>query len=143
MEMARGTSDLCWLLEHEMRAATRYRRFVSLVMVTSGDGGFSDGTMPVANENGARMLEGCIRTSDELFDMGSYATVVMTETDAPSAQAAVDRYLNVMNGKCDVRFAVGTFPGDGQHAPDFVTSVYQRLRSAKSPGRAEDSDIDA
>ena len=131
--MSRGTSDLHWLLEHELLAAARYRRFVSLVMV-GPDG---------EDQHDWHMLEGNVRESDELFDMGSYSAIVMTETDLHGSQIAIDRFAGLCNGHDGLVFAAGSFPGDGQHAPELVTAVYRRLKyqrakTGKKNGSAEE-----
>ncbi len=120
--MTNGTLELHWLLSHEVRAASRYRRFVSLVMMAAG------GKM----EKGWKFLEDNIRESDLLFDMGSYSAVVMTETDKQGALKAVDRFAKLLDDTKNFRFALGAFPGDGRRAPEFVSTVYRRLRRSET-----------
>jgi hypothetical protein len=119
--MTQGTSALEWLLDYEMRSAARYRRFVSVVMVASASG----------IGNVGQLLKDYVRTSDEVFDLGAFTTVVMSETDSTGAQRAVERFKRTCSEKCDLRFAVGSYPGDGQYAPEFVTTVYRRLKEAQ------------
>lgn len=119
--MTQEASALEWLLDYEMRTAARYRRFVSVVMVASATGIGDAG----------RLLRDFVRKSDEVFELGGYSTVVMTETDSAGAQQAVERFKKSCGEKCDFRFAVGSYPGDGHFATEFVTTVYRRLKEAQ------------
>ncbi|MBN1868784.1 hypothetical protein JW916_16005 [Candidatus Sumerlaeota bacterium] len=116
--MSRESFDLHWLLGHELRAAARYRRFVALVMVGSSN----------SDEGRLRFLQGNIRDSDELFDMGGYSAVVMTETDARGCEAALERFRKTTVAESDLFFATGVFPGDEGRPRELVATVRRRLR---------------
>lgn len=109
------------LLQYELHAAERYRRFVSLVMVTSG-------------KNGAgltNLLGEHVRKSDVMADFDSSVAVLMGETDKGDALSAIRRYTNLFDNQVDLRFSIVTYPADGANPYGLVQTAYRRLSKAK------------
>jgi hypothetical protein len=109
------------LLQYELRCAERYRRFVSLVMVGSAD------TVEV---NLNQLLEGTVRSSDEMTIWDSAAAILMAETDAEGAMAAIDRFKRKYEPAVDLRFGVVTFPDDGGGADSLLSIASRRYSEA-------------
>ena len=122
--MNHGEATFHWLLEHELNAASRYRRFVSLLMATSVN----------VSGNAAGFLQNHVRTSDRVFDMGPYSAVLLTETDPFGARSAAKRLADLSDGNPGICFAVGSFPGDGREPGEFVSTVHRRLLATAEEG---------
>ncbi len=112
------------LLQYELNAAERYRRFVSVVMVTSKNG--LPGLTNVLGEH--------IRKSDVMSDFDSSLAVLMGETDKNDALIAVRRYCGVFDNQFDLNFSVVTFPADGANPYGLIQTAYRRLNKAKTTG---------
>ena len=110
------------LLEYELRSAERYRRFVSLVMVSANQ------DLPRVKE----LLSDYIRKSDVISDFDHSLVVMMGETDKNDALNAVNRYNRLFMNQLDLRFSVATFPDDGIRPDALVKRAYTRLKSARS-----------
>ncbi|HUT24302.1 MAG TPA: hypothetical protein VM492_08180 [Sumerlaeia bacterium] len=122
--MNHGEASFHWLLEHEIHAASRYRRFVSLLMATCANG----------SDNGAGFLQNHVRSSDRVFDMGPYSAALMTETDPFGARSAAERLADPSVGNPGFCFAAGSFPGDGRAPGEFFSTVHRRLLAAAEEG---------
>jgi hypothetical protein len=109
------------LLQYELHAAERYRRFVSLVMITSGNNGA--GLTNLLGEH--------VRKSDVIADFDSSVAVLMGETDKNDALTAVRRYGNLFDSQLDLRFSVVTYPADGSNPYGLVQTAYRRLSKAR------------
>jgi hypothetical protein len=111
------------VLSYELSCAERYRRFVSLVMVT---GPAKDG--PVR-----RVLADKIRNSDLIAEKNSHLVILMSETDGSGAQVAINRFLQ-FGGENRLWFSLVTFPQDTGTAESLVRLGEQRLqRSSGGP----------
>jgi len=117
-----GLSDFHRLLAYELRCAERYRRFVSVVMITSGNG-------PVRYR---QLLDGAIRDSDEFIEFDQAAAVLMAETDQAGALQAIERYKSKLNGAADLRFSLASFPKDARDARALFDTGRRRLAKAQS-----------
>ena len=116
------TEEFAELLDYEVRNARRYCRFVSVVMVGSGNG----------RVNNWGIFHHTLRESDELLSVGDEAAVLMGETERPGALRAVDRYkVTLDDGVRDLRFAVAQFPEDAQGAVALIRVAQKRLERAK------------
>jgi hypothetical protein len=113
---------LSWLIDHELRSAERYRRFVALMMVTSPD------RSPCLRN----ILMRTKRDSDKFFEFGNDCAILMSETDMMGALAAANRYKSICDGEFDLRFAIASFPFDGVNCMDLLGASYRRLNEAKS-----------
>jgi hypothetical protein len=113
------------VLDYELSCAERYRRFVSLVMVT---GTAADGSV-------RRVLADKIRSSDLLAEKNSHLVILMSETDRTGAQVAIDRYRK-FGASSELWFSLVTFPQDSGDAETLVQAAERRLRQAisGSPG---------
>lgn len=114
--------DLKRLLDYELRSAARYRRFVSLLMVTPAKQGVKL----------HQVLREHVRSSDEYFELDGEAAILMGETDSSEALQAANRYLQLCNGDIDLRFAVASYPSDARVASDLLSTVHRRLAVARS-----------
>lgn len=114
------------MLQYELYAAERYRRFVSLVIVASDDG--LKGLRDFLGTHG--------RSSDVLAEFENSVAVLMGETDRSGALTAVDRYKDLFDTHVDLRFALVTFPADGGKADGLIQGARRRLKKAKgaAPG---------
>ena len=113
------------VLSYELSCAERYRRFVSLVMVTG-----------TTTEGSARRILGDrIRNSDLLAEKNSHLVILMSETDQNGAKIAIDRYKE-FGAENDLRFSLVTFPHDSGGAETLVKAGERRLERARggSPG---------
>jgi len=109
------------LLEYELLAAERYRRFVSLVMVTSQN-----------DLEGLRALLGeHVRESDVMSNFDHSVAVLMGETDGTGALSAIDRFRKSFDSQIDMRFSVVTYPSDGGKAEGLIDAAYRRLGRAR------------
>lgn len=113
------------VLSYELSCAERYRRFVSLVMVT--------GTSPDGSVR--RVLGDKIRNSDLLAEKNSHLVILMSETDQNGAQIAIDRFRG-FGEETQLWFSLVTYPQDSGGAETLVQAGERRLRRAKdgSPG---------
>ena len=119
-----------WLLDYELRAATRYRRFASLVFLGSYDG----------NVDLKALLASALRGSDEFFAFDPAAAVLMGDTDKEQAMGAITRYKSVAAG-VDLRFGVVTFPLDARHPADLHATGMTRLDVARRGGYGDIVDV--
>jgi hypothetical protein len=112
---------LRWLIDYELRAAERYRRFVALLLVTSTNGCFllKDILMKTKRE------------SDRLFELDNECAILMSETDQAGAMVAVNRYKALFSEEVDLRFSIVSFPVDGVNCADLLGTVYRRLNAAR------------
>lgn len=113
---------LRWLVDYELRAAERYRRFVTLMLVASRNGGF------LLKD----VLAKTKRESDRLFELDNEVAILMSETDVAGALTAVERYKSLFSEEIDLRFSVVSFPLDGVNCSDLMGKVFQRLDEAKA-----------
>ena len=119
-----GYDDLKWMLSYELRAAGRYRRFVTVVLVGSAEGNMNMKKIPVED----------IRGSDELFDLKADAAILMGETDGADALTAVDRLKSRCNHALDLRYGVASYPTDGREVQEIISAAQRRLNEAKAGG---------
>lgn len=113
------------LLDYELRAAARYRRFAALVMVTSDQ----------AERDVTEVLDDQVRDSDEFLQVGDDAVaILMGETDSGDALVAVKRYKSRCQGGEDLRFAVVSYPADGRGTSELLSTASRRLQAARAGG---------
>lgn len=112
---------LRWLIDYELRAAERYRRFVTLLLATSNGGSFflKD------------ILSKTKRESDKLFELDGEVALLMSETDSSGTLVAVARYKSLFSEDVDLRFGLASFPVDGINCTDLLATAYRRLNAAK------------
>ena len=111
------------VLNYELSCAERYRRFVSLVMVT---GPSHDGSV-------RRVLADKIRSSDLLAEKNSHLVILMSETDQNGAQIAIDRFRS-FGANSELWFSLVTFPQDSGSAEALVQVAERRLQRALVDG---------
>lgn len=77
-----------------------------------------------------QLLQGTVRSSDEMALTEGAAAILMAETDAEGALAAVDRYRCKYAPAIDLRFGVVTFPDDGGNVDDLLDMASRRYSEA-------------
>lgn len=121
MQQETRAPNLSWLLEYELRSAERYRRFVSLVLMSRTNG----------STQCKKLLEGTIRGSDEVFENQENAFILMAETDLSGALTAIERYKTKCDVAVDMRFSVASYPSDARAAETLLSIGHRRLSKAK------------
>ena len=114
-----------WLLDYELRASTRHRRFLSLVMVSNGNNLFDIGGF----------LSDSLRDSDRRFPTRDGVAIVMGDTEYDGAQTAVNRYRSKCGDKVELRCGIAAFPQDGHSALGLIQTARERLGAAKERKR--------
>jgi len=117
----KNEQDLEWLLDYEVAQSVRYRRFISLVMLSV------DGDLNKLSQ----VLEGMIRSSDPLFFLDDAIVVLMGDTDTDGSLKVIRRYQEMIGGAMDVRYSVASFPADGKIAKKLIHTAQHRLNMAK------------
>ncbi len=117
----RNAVNLEIFLEYELVASSRYRRYVSVVMmkgVGNGSSHFKD------------LLSDSIRSCDASFAYGNYMAVLMGETDEQGSNLAIERYKKSLNCRqADIQFASVTYPKDGRTVEDLHSILLQRIEN--------------
>jgi hypothetical protein len=108
------------LLRHELNAAERYRRFVSLAMISCSQG------MPYLRN----ILNTYARKSDAITSFNGSTVVLMDETNEQGALVAIKRYRNLLGRECGMRFSIVTYPHDETTADRMLEVAHARLDSA-------------
>ena len=109
-------------LEYELQASSRYRRYVSVVLLKGVGNGASH-----LKDN----LSESIRNCDASFSYGNYIAVLMGETDDAGSRIAIERYRRDMDSRGhEVRFAYVTYPGDGKTVDDLNRVLLQRIEES-------------
>lgn len=114
------------VLEHELRCAERYRRFVAVMRVASS---LDDNRL-------ASCLASSMRVSDDCVWLGNGFEVLMSETTERGALSAVRRYSAAVGGKADIWFGIAEFPGDGHNAKNLLDLARLRLEESVRDARA-------
>jgi len=110
------------LLEYELQASSRYRRYVSVVLLKGVGRGASHLKDTIAE---------IIRNSDASFSCGNYMAILMGETDDTGSLTAIERYRKDIESRgCDVRFAYVTYPGDGKTVDDLSRVLLERIEES-------------
>ena len=125
--MPRGMGFLRWLLDYELCGAKRYRRFTTLLMVSSAE----------AEADFELLLRNMMRGSDEFIRQeGSDLAILMPETDSNGALIAINRANRYHGEQLDLRFSVASYPTDGSNSGELLDAAQHRLDIAKrgSPG---------
>ena len=117
--------NLDWLLDYEIQLSSRYRRFLSLVLVGA----------EVTTLELNQVLSGTIRSSDVCFPEAQGLSVVMGETESSDAVQAIQRYNNAVNGSLALHHAVATYPADGATSSELKAAAARRLAVAKTLGK--------
>lgn len=121
-----GASELERLLDYELRCAKRYRRFVSIVVVTSANG------CAKLAKIAETLDDDVVRDCDQFFELENGSAILMTETDSAGAIAALERCQTAADRDHDLRSAVVSFPFDGHTAAELLAVAHRRLARAKN-----------
>ena len=109
------------ILEYELCAAERHRRYVTLVMIHS----------PSDHQGLQEIMDTHVRRSDAIAYFDHSVAVLMGETDQSDALCAVDRYSDLLKTQ-DPRFAIATYPSDDASADALIDAAQRRLQKASS-----------
>ncbi len=118
--------DMDWLVNHEMRASKRYRRFLSLAYVAPR-GASKEMLYP--------LLQTMLRASDVVAPVNGVLGVVLTETDQSGAAVAFARCQRRI-GTDGADFGFATFPQDGHSSELLCARARQRLDRAMAGAHA-------
>ncbi len=119
--MAQVPCALEWLVDHELALAKRYRRFFTLLLLEQ-----ENPQLTPEQALGAGM-----RQCDTPYAFpGGLIAVVLSETDAQGALAALDRYREHGRVGRKSRFGIASYPEDNVPAGDFLALGLKRLRKA-------------
>ena len=114
------------ILGYELESAERYRRFVSLVMVSLvGDGREIE-----------TFLAHKMRDCDVMANLDGSVLILMSETNRQGAETAIERYKKDDLNGYDPRFSLVTFPKDGRGVDTLFSVATRRLQKAlgRDPG---------
>ncbi len=123
-DVAPQMSFLQRLLQYELRSAERYRRYVTVVMVKTGD----------TFDQLSQVLSDTIRDSDEIEAVEDGAAILMGDTDTDGALCAISRYKQRCGDQLDMRFSIATFPADGREANGLLQAASRRLSLSAAAG---------
>ena len=110
------------LLQYELYASERYRRYVSVIMVRS----------PVDHQGLKEVFGSHVRQSDATASFDHTIAILMSETDQSDALSAVDRFNSALGSQFDARFAVATYPSDESSADALIGTAQRRLQKASN-----------
>jgi len=108
-------------LLHEQKLASRYRYFVSVVMVAPAQSGVSI----------KGIIDDTLRECDELYVVNDGVAILMPHTTLEDATRAVDRLKGFCADRIDLRFSIATYPTDDA-ALDLLHRAKTRLQEAKA-----------
>jgi len=108
------------LLEHEIRCARRYRRFIAVVCVAPS---LQWSSLDVA-------LYGVRRECDTIIETERETILLMPETDCVTALTALHRYRHRYHGNLEMRYGVAVFPSDGLSAERLLAVAHRRMNEA-------------
>lgn len=109
------------VLQYELYASERYRRYVSLVLLHSS----------ADHQELNSAVYQLIRKSDIIASYDHVIAVLMSETDQNGALCAVDRFHAVLRHQFHVCFAVATYPSDGASVEGLLAAAEKRLQKAQ------------
>lgn len=109
---------------YEIRCSERYRRFFSLVFMTSDN-----------ERNGSvkfkEFLGESLRESDFCAELDGHTGIIMCETDKDAALEATKRLGRLQHNLVDVRSSIASFPEDGTTYRDILQKASNRLHEAR------------
>lgn len=108
-------------LLHEQKLASRYRYYVSVVMVATTQTGVSI----------RGLIHDTLRECDELFVLNDGLAILMPHTTLEDATRAVERFKSFCADRIDLRFSIATYPTDDA-ALGLLSRAKDRLAEAKA-----------
>ena len=117
-------NQLQWLLEYEMQAGRRYRRYATLAIVS---------TRPGHEKASAELIRKSMRASDAIFILKlDTIAILMGETEMEDGRAAVHRLSRRTNGSLQLCAGLACSPRDGFGVQDLIDRASRRLSLAQS-----------
>lgn len=113
------------LLDFEVRVASRYRSYISMVLMRS----------QVAATELCKYMAPYVRESDEFFDCQGDVGVLMCETSHEGVVSAVRRFQTQCLQGAPLSAAVVTYPADAQRPSDLMEVLNRRFLIARALGQ--------
>ena len=108
------------IIEHELRCAKRYRRFVSIIS-------FEKENIPFDLEF---FLEKVIfRECDEIFLINGIVFIIMSDTNKFGAETAMRRMKENLEFRYELRYNIVSFPFDGHSAEDLINKAVSHFNN--------------
>ena len=108
--------DLPTLLNHELQAARRYRRYVTLLMMDAGH----------EHSNLQDVMNAQLRDCDAIVSYNGTYCVLMTETTTDGAYVAIERLKQGLDANS--LYALVTHPLDGTTSQNLIDRAFIRLK---------------
>lgn len=115
---AQSVEQFIAVMDHGIRAARRYRRYFTLVSLSSED--------PAFWRICSKILAQDLRESDLLLELPQVVHVIMEDTEPERAQHAVKRLRKHFDGHA-VRAGLAGYPDDGDAAEALLAVAKGRL----------------
>jgi len=112
---------LYWLLDYELRCAHRYGRYLSVICLDAA-----------RRRQLCQLLAESLRASDEIVESSANVTIVMCDTDATSALAAMRRCSELCSTPGS-RFGVASYPQDGRDPATLLAVARRRMELWQQP----------
>lgn len=107
-------------LTYEQRLATRYRYFVSVVMISTHH----------EEINVKQLLQETLRECDELYVLDGDVALLMPQTKIEDAYRAIERFKNICSDRIDLRFSIASYPADAATS-NLLSMAKERLAEAR------------
>lgn len=107
-------------LTYEQRLATRYRYFVSVVMISTHH----------EEINVKQLLQETLRECDELYVLDGDVALLMPQTKIEDAYSAIERFKNICSDRIDLRFSIASYPADAATS-NLLSMAKERLAEAR------------
>lgn len=124
--------DLEWLLDYELQAAERYRRYLTLVMVDTD-------YCPSYLE---KIFAATLRECDAVTSSGQSISIIMSDTRTNGALQVIERLKRECEENKRNYYSVVSYPQDGSDTDSLISKGQGRLENARgiAPGTAIYSD---
>ncbi|NQU43538.1 hypothetical protein HQ520_09640 [bacterium] len=131
--MREAPCNLEWLVDHELKTAKRYRRFLSLMILEP----------PENTVAATRPVTGILRETDVYFSFpNGLVVLVMSETDPDGARSTLARCKRIGALPPETRYGLASFPDDNLNSREFLATGFHRLQdSAMQPWKMSLQDL--
>ena len=109
-------------LTYEQRLATRYRYFVSVVMISTHH----------EEINVKHLLRETLRECDEVYVLDGGVALLMPQTKIEDAYQAIERFKKICSDRIDLRFSIASYPADA--APQNLLGMAEERLAARFRG---------
>ncbi|MFP4580435.1 MAG: hypothetical protein ACLFQ6_06885 [Candidatus Sumerlaeia bacterium] len=116
--MIRDYAEFEWLIQHELALAKRYRRYLSLIFIRSGQ----------APHHMAENIQRFLRDCDAIYPLDDeFIFLLLSDTNKSGASKLVDRIRDTW-ALHETFIGVATFPSDNVNFRNFPALAANRLR---------------